>query len=123
MKKVGLYQPIIWDPLLLSDRQQISRGYATINRRNLAIISRYYVYTILMKVPVEKAIYELASEFFLKERTMKKIIVSRQSEFDDLFSQNRELVWFTSNKDWSHINWHYNPLTKQNKQKNDSDNC
>lgn len=114
MAKNRLFQQAVADPLLLSDRQQISRDIPIVNNRNFKIISRYYVYTVLMNVPGEQAIAELKREFFLKDKVIKKIIDSRQSEFDEMCKEGRQLDWFKTLEGCSHINWDYNPLSPSN---------
>lgn len=114
MAKNCLFQQSVGDTLLLSDRQQISRDIPIVNSRNLKIISRYYVYTVLMNVPIEQAVIELKREFFLKEKVIKKIVDSRQPEFDEMCKEQRQLDWFKTSESFSHINWDYNPLSPSN---------
>ena len=73
------------------------------------MISRYYVYTVLQNINPAIAITALKMEFYLKEKTIKKIIVSRTPELKHLIDEKTELKWFKSNEDWNHLDWDYNP--------------
>ena len=114
MDKNRLFQQAITDPLLLSDRQQISRDIPLVNNRNLKIIRRYYVYTVLMNVPREQALSELRQEYSLEVKVIKKIIDSRQPEFDEMCKTQRQLDWYKTQEGCSHIDWEYNPLSPSN---------
>ena len=109
MAKNKLYQLAVGDTLLLSDRQQISTDIPIVNRRNYKMICRYYVYTNLMTIEHETAVSALKMEFYLKEKTIKKIVASRAQELKTLVDEKRTIDWFKSNKDWDHIDWDYNP--------------
>ena len=109
MAKNKLFQKVIGDTLLLSDRQQISRDIPIVNRRNLIMISRYYVYVVLMQITPETAISAMKCEFYLKEKTIKKIIASREPEFKTMCDAKRTIEWFKAEKDWDHLDWDYDP--------------
>ncbi len=109
MAKSKLVQQAVGDTLLLSDRQQITRDIPIVNERNLIMICRYYVYTVLMQIEPEAAINAMKWEFYLKERTIKKIIISREVDFNTMKEEKHTIEWFKNQKDWGHLDWNYNP--------------